>query len=95
MRHEVKRRRLAVQKLDLLQEIEKEVPEDMTQLTEGARNFVQVQLNPIMGCLRNHFSGDQEAFSAQWKKLSPTSFSKNNCSGKGNTCKPRVKKSGK
>ena len=56
------------------------------ELTEGARTFVVRTLNPVLSCLKNHFSGNQQAFCDRWRAGFKAKFSNGCCNGKGNSC---------
>jgi hypothetical protein len=63
----------------------------MNTLTEGARNFVQLQLQPALDCLKNHHGGDIQKFVETWGKekrdvsLTLSNFKKS-CKGSGENC---------
>ena len=52
------------------------------ELTEAARKFVVRTLNPILGCFRHHFNGDEEAFVRSWREKFRMRFGESCCHGK-------------
>lgn len=54
------------EKIQLLLKIETNLPTSMTELTEGARAFVNQVLRPFLRCLREHFRNDVSAFTSKW-----------------------------
>jgi hypothetical protein len=65
LRYEVKKR-YGIEKLHLLLQIQHEVPQDLEELTSGARAFYFSSLTPILSCLRYHFNNDCDSFIAKW-----------------------------
>lgn len=81
-RLDLRRMQCASRKLDLLIELHGQIPASKTELTEGARYFVERQLTPVIGCLQYHFNGDKEAFLANYGgKLNHSQFEKQMCRG--------------
>lgn len=65
LRFEVKNKK-GMDKLELLLQIEQQIPQDLEMLTSGARAFYFSSLTPVLSCLRNHFNGDGSSFIAKW-----------------------------
>ena len=71
-----------LEKLELLLQIENDLPEQMSELTEGARTWIYSTLRPVTTCLRNHYGNDKVAFVNKWKLTGGiTRFKKNCCNG--------------
>ncbi|KAI3655900.1 hypothetical protein MP638_001726, partial [Amoeboaphelidium occidentale] len=88
-RHDIKKTKDTKNKLIIMKNIE--VPLDRTVLSEGARNFVILQLEPVLGCLKSHFNEDLERFvevvNERWKgSFYPSKFKKKCCGGTGTEC---------
>jgi hypothetical protein len=68
-------------KLEVMKELLRRTPEEMNELTEGARNFVLRVLKPIMTCLRDHCGDNVGRFVARWgENMSHSTFAKHCCS---------------
>jgi len=72
-------------KLELLIRLKESLPQDLNELTENARSFVQSSLNPVMLCYTSHYSSDKNLFMAKWlddkQDLKHAAFKKRCCSG--------------
>jgi hypothetical protein len=79
-----------LQKLSLLKAIKDQIANQCReeQLTNKARVFKVTVLEPILGCLENHFDNNEERFMTKWRKLAHTQFRMKSCNGKGSDCKP-------
>jgi hypothetical protein len=82
-RHEIRLLKTIGEKLDLLLQIE--IPEESSEMTEAARNWVQQQCRPVLNCLSKHFLNDKEKFFDKWTKFNLSTFKKKCCDG-GETC---------
>ena len=77
-------RKHGMEKLDLILQIKTKLPENLSELTEGARTWVYHSLNPIIACLENHCNNDKNEFIKRWPLKGGTSrFGKNCCNGEG------------
>jgi hypothetical protein len=85
-RRELKKMKSMPDRLAAMLEIEKEVPESHSELTEGARNFVLTVMGPVLSCLRNHYEMKQDEFLAHWGAFSVSTFRKKCCTGKDSSC---------
>lgn len=88
-RHQIKKTKDTKNKLIIMKNIH--VPLDRTSLSEGARNFVILQLEPVLGCLKSHFNENLERFvevvNERWKgSFYPSKFKKECCGGTGTEC---------
>ena len=92
-RLDLKKKGTTAEKVALLLDIEKKLPESpSTECKRGAKRFYYQQLKPILGCLRNHYNGDINAFSAANPDLKHSTYMHSKCGGEGPICKPVEKK---
>ena len=87
LRFELKKKGMGA--IELLLQIDSEIPDDLESLTNGARTFYFTVLNPVLSCLRHHFNSDCQAFLSSWSlQKGVSSFRKKCCKGKAesNTC---------
>jgi hypothetical protein len=76
-----------VQKVNLLKEIRDSANATaVNMLTNKARVFVATVVDPILGCLENHYGNDLDQFANKWKKVAHTQFRLKMCNGKGSSC---------
>ena len=88
-RLDLKKKKTTAEKIALLLEIEKEVPESpSTELNKSAKKFYYLTVKPILGCLHHHHKDDVDAFCAANPDLKHTSYKQNKCGGEGPICKP-------
>jgi hypothetical protein len=67
------------EKLDFLIELERIIPENIADLTENARNFVNLCL-PIIHCFRRHHLGNRQLFEQTYSKgFAYTTFKRLHC----------------
>jgi hypothetical protein len=71
--------------------LELEVPQGGKGLSEKSKTFLSKTMKPALGCLRNHFNGDVDAFCTAWeggggKRFVMSKFSQKCCKGDGTTC---------
>ena len=71
-----------MEKLDSLLAIESRIPNNLGDLTDAARNFVNNQVHPILGCFHNHFGSNKVEFIRRWNNFATSTFRKTNCRGK-------------
>jgi len=74
------------EKLELILALKSQVPENSSQMTEAARNFVNQSINPILNCLENHFQNNKGEFIAKWQNFSHALFKKKCCKGVKQQC---------
>jgi hypothetical protein len=62
-------------KLNLLLEIERDIPEDLEdELTQGARTWFFTGLKPALSCFRSHFNSDKDLFVQTWGNFKYAKF---------------------
>jgi hypothetical protein len=68
--------------LVLLEDIQKQVPDNMELLTNGARTWFISCVKPVLGCLKYHFNDDKTAFMVKYHlKKGISRFKKTCCAG--------------
>ena len=73
-------------KVEKIVEVFKSVPDDNSEMTEAARNWVIRTARPVMNCLTNHYGGDIDKFVTAWPDFKPSLFVKG-CKGvEGERC---------
>ena len=88
-RHRIKRLHGAA-KVFALVELQQEVPEDRNTLTEPARNFAILTIDPILACFQHHFECDVEAFLQQWGNFTQSTFVTKCCDGQNPCARQRA-----
>jgi hypothetical protein len=76
---------IAKEKLALLCEINASLPNlNISELTDGARQWTIRSLNPIINCFQKHFKSEKEGFLEEWAKIdySHSKFITEICDGK-------------
>ncbi|KAI3646049.1 hypothetical protein MP228_008977 [Amoeboaphelidium protococcarum] len=89
-RQAIKKAKTTAEKLDLILDLE--VPEEMSDLSEGARNFYYISYLPIKNCLRRHYENDKQRFAEAVPKLAYSQYKNSSCSGDGESCGPQVRR---
>ena len=81
-REGLKKLKTTKEKVQLLLEIEPEVPSNpSTDCTNGGKNFFYTQMSPVLNCLKLHFGGDIDKFCTAYPNMKHTTFKLTCCAG--------------